>query len=113
MDRNEARRRAEIMMAYADGKEIQVRQIRSKSAFGSPWQDLVDPVNPGFKFIDVDYRVKPKVKSSVHNVYMTIGGEIYMQDERPSLAYFGSRKVGEIKIIMEEGKMIDVKIIDD
>lgn len=50
MTREEAKKKAEIMLAYAEGKEIQWRR-------GGEWEDLE---NPGFGCNTDNYRIKPE-----------------------------------------------------
>lgn len=55
MTREDARKAAEVMMAYADGKEVEFREI------GEPYWECVgkfDADDMGFDFSDFEYRVK-------------------------------------------------------
>ena len=52
MDRDEARKAAEVMLAYADGKEIEVRK-------GDKWFPSDTVV---FNWCDFRYRIKPQPK---------------------------------------------------
>ena len=54
MTREEARKAAEVMLAYADGKEI---EWRSKSS--GCWESIT---TPSFGWDETDYRIKPKPK---------------------------------------------------
>lgn len=55
MDRESARKAAEIMLAYADGKTIEVINPDNDS----PW---AINNNPSFNWITYDYRIKPEPK---------------------------------------------------
>ncbi len=52
MTREEARKAAEVMLAYADGKEIEVKM-------GDKW---VSSYKVSFNWFDFEYRVKPEPK---------------------------------------------------
>ena len=45
----------EVMQAYLDGKKIQRKSITSQN-----WLDWVSNEEPGWDWIDVDYRIKPE-----------------------------------------------------
>ena len=53
MTRENAKKQAEVMMAYAEGKPIQVKDVCS---YG-PWEDTVNPL---FDWSSRNYRVKPE-----------------------------------------------------
>lgn len=55
MTREEARKAAEVMMAYADGKEIEFK-IKGKSW----WKTWNKEYSLGFDFDGIDYRIKKK-----------------------------------------------------
>lgn len=57
MTQEEARKRAEVMMAYAEGKEIEFR-IKGDER----WETYNGKDTLGFEFNDIDYRVKPEPK---------------------------------------------------
>lgn len=59
MTRDEARKRAQIMLAYADGAEVQGR-----GSCGN-WLDLP---SPDF-YADIEYRIKPKLREFWINEY--------------------------------------------
>lgn len=50
MTREEARKAAEVMLAYADGKEIEY-------LYNGEWEDAL---NPTFDWYEEEYRIKPK-----------------------------------------------------
>ena len=52
MDRNDARKAAEVMLAYADGKEIEFSNKGEEI-----WSNIV---SPAFDWRDTCYRIKPK-----------------------------------------------------
>ena len=54
MTREEARKAAEVMLVYADGKEI---EWRSKSS--GCWESIT---TPSFGWDETDYRIKPEPK---------------------------------------------------
>ena len=58
MKKEEARMAAEVMLAYADGKEI---EWSHKDGNGC-WLRWVKADNPKFDWIDNDYRIKPQPK---------------------------------------------------
>ena len=58
MDRNEARKAAEVMLAYADGKEIEWSHQDGDGC----WLKWVKADSPGFDWINNDYRIKPQPK---------------------------------------------------
>jgi hypothetical protein len=53
MNRDDTRKAAEVMLAYADRAEVQFRGHES-----SLWLDLLP--NPGWNFEKFEYRIKPK-----------------------------------------------------
>lgn len=53
MTRENAKKQAEVMMAYAEGKPIQVKDVCS---YG-PWEDAVNPL---FDWSSRQYRIKPE-----------------------------------------------------
>lgn len=56
MTREEARKAAEVMMAYADGKDI---EFNDNITTGCPWKEIDDPMFDWLSFI---YRVKVEPK---------------------------------------------------
>lgn len=54
MTREEAKNAAEVMLAYAEGKEIQL-MVRSG---GQRWKDFPEGEAPKFNFSSFDYRIK-------------------------------------------------------
>ena len=58
MDRNEARKAAEVMLAYADGKEIEWSHQDGDGC----WLRWVKIDSPKFDWISNDYRIKPQPK---------------------------------------------------
>lgn len=54
MTREEARKAAEVMMAYADGKEVECYDVLDEC-----WESSDDL---GFNWFDTKYRVKPETK---------------------------------------------------
>ncbi len=63
MNREEAGKRAAIMQAYADGKEIQFKYFKD-----SHWMSL-QTFGTEFDFATYDYRVKPKPREYWLNIY--------------------------------------------
>lgn len=59
MTREEARKAAEVMLAYADGKEIQF-----KDDVDEVWKGCMEPL---FNFDECEYRVKPEKKYRPYN----------------------------------------------
>jgi len=57
MNREDARKYAEIMMAYANGADVEIYD-------GGEWTSIIDPL---FDFLNCIYRIKPKLKKR----YMT------------------------------------------
>ena len=57
MNREEVRKAAEVMLAFADGKEIQYSYKGS-----SNWMDWVNDYAPSFDFEGCSYRIKPEPK---------------------------------------------------
>ena len=61
MNREAARKNAETMMAYADGKAIQYRALKDAHV----WIDIDDTsyrIGPGFFWDSYEYRIKPHPK---------------------------------------------------
>lgn len=56
MTREEARKAAEVILAYAEGKEIQL-MVRTE---GQGWKDLPEGEEPKFNFSGFNYRIKPE-----------------------------------------------------
>lgn len=61
MNREKAKEVAEVIMAYAEGKEIQY-----KSTLMGEW---VDNTYPSFDFINCEYRIKPEPKKTRRMTY--------------------------------------------
>lgn len=60
MNREDARKNAEVMLAYADGKTI---QWRHRGKIGVSWDTMDDRfLGPAFNFSNFEYRVKPEPK---------------------------------------------------
>lgn len=55
MTKEEARQNAEVMMAYAEGKDIQYKH----KILHKEWHDFYHTEFPVFSFTDSDYRIKP------------------------------------------------------
>lgn len=53
MTKEEARQNAEVMMAYTEGKTIQIKSM------SSGWIDCPHNSNPSFEFNFASYRIKP------------------------------------------------------
>ena len=58
MNREEARKAAEVMLAYADGKEVEWSHQDGNGC----WLRWVKIDSPGFNWIDNDYRIKSESK---------------------------------------------------
>lgn len=52
MNREDARKYAEIMMAYANGADVEIYD-------GGEWTSIIDPL---FDFLNCTYRIKPEPK---------------------------------------------------
>ena len=63
MNREETRKAAEIMLAYVDGAEIEVKY----SGF-SKWRKFIDDVEPLFNWDAANYRIKPKPREFLINL---------------------------------------------
>ncbi len=55
MTREEAREAAEVMLAYAEGKEVELK-------VGNQWAAYTDDEEPDFNWFDYHYRIKPEPK---------------------------------------------------
>lgn len=56
MNKEELKRRIEVMQAFYDGEEIEIKNIIIND-FDNKWEDVYDPA---FYWSDYDYRIKPK-----------------------------------------------------
>lgn len=52
MDKEQAKAKAAVLLAFAEGKTIEFRRIRA----GEQW---VEAKTPGFNFVEFEYRVAP------------------------------------------------------
>lgn len=56
MTREDAKKAAEVMMAYADGSDIELSNIKDNCLF---WEGVTDPM---FNWVNCKYRIKPEPK---------------------------------------------------
>lgn len=83
MNREDARKNAEIMMAYASGADVEIYD-------GGEWTSIIDPL---FDFLNCTYRIKPKPKKRLMTreeaIYLsttTLGMVIlFLNDESPKM----------------------------
>ncbi len=61
MTRDEARKAAEVMLAYAEGKEVELLVV------GNRWEVYTDNEAPDFNWRDYHYRIKPSLKYRLFN----------------------------------------------
>lgn len=88
MTREEARQAAEVMMAYAEGREVEYYDVIDECWYSSG--DL------GFNWFDTKYRVKPETKYRPFNNVEECWGE--MLKHQP-FGWLKNKKTGSVALI--------------
>lgn len=88
MTREEARRAAEIMMAYADGKEIEFNNSSVEN--NHHWEESIDPV---FDWCHSKYRVKSEPKYRPFKTDVECWREMR---KHPSFGWLKNKKNGDV-----------------
>ena len=81
MNRDKTKKAIEVMQAYVDGAEIEVKY----SGF-SKWRKFIDDVEPLFNWDSAEYRIKPKAREFWVSAfrYSTDQTERHCFDGKPS-----------------------------
>lgn len=95
--REEAKRRAELYQALADGKKLQVRFIKKSNIEESEWRNLDD--EDSFELLQCEtihyekVRIKPEPKKQWYRVALVVEGDFFYTltvDEPAKLELFSS-----------------------
>lgn len=90
MTREEARKAAEVMMAYAEGREIELSNIKDDYLI---WEDVTDPM---FNWVNCKYRIKPEPKYRPFKTKAECWKEM---GKHPSFGWLKNKKNGDFALI--------------
>lgn len=94
---------AEVIKAWADGKEI---QYRVNSSLNSTWNDYTNKLStPDFGGLSTEWRIKPKKQTGWVNIYPDGCSHLY-QDRQSADAGASVlvKRIASIQIEYEEGQ---------
>lgn len=98
--REQARHKASVMIAFAEGKEI---RSRFKTHPHPPW---IDDLNPRWDFVAVEYEVKPEERKPREWKGMWTNGR-YLREKHPytnaeAAAVYGWHQVVVVEVLPSE-----------